>query len=105
MLRGKDLAVLHIIPGVDEVQANDPAIEQQIAAHLTDIAGLSWKLYTAPEGFDTAEAILDQADEGGATLLVIGSRKRSRVGKLFLGSIVQRVLLESEIPVLVVKTS
>ena len=105
VLRGQELAVLHIIGGVDEVEVNDPAVEQQVASQLADAAGLTWKLHTAPEGFDTAEAILDQAEEVGATLLVIGSRHRTRVGKLLLGSTVQRVLLESPIPVLVVKAS
>ena len=105
VLRGQELAVLHIIGGVDEVEANDPAVEQGVAGKLADVAGLTWKLHTAPEGYDTAEAILDQAEEVGATLLVIGSRHRTRVGKLLLGSTVQRVLLESEIPVLVVKTA
>jgi nucleotide-binding universal stress UspA family protein len=105
LLRGHDLAVLHIIPGVDEVEFNDPAVEKKVAAQLADVAGLTWKLHTAPEGFDTAEALLDEAEEVGATLLVIGSRQRTRVGKLFLGSVVQRVLLEAEIPVLVVKAS
>ena len=105
LLRSQDLAVLRIIGGVDEVEVNDPAVEQQVAAQLADVAGLTWKLHTAPEGFDTAEALLDQAEEVGATLLVIGSRHRTRVGKLLLGSTVQRVLLESHIPVLVVKAS
>ena len=59
----------------------------------------------APEGFDTAEALLDLAEEVDASLLVIGSRHRTRVGKLLLGSTVQRVLLEAQLPVLVVKAS
>ena len=105
VLRGHPLAVLHIIGGVDEVSVNDPVIERSVGAQLAGVVGLDWKLYTAPEGFDTAEALLDQAEEVGATLLVIGSRHRTRVGKLLLGSIVQRVLLESPIPVLVVKAS
>jgi nucleotide-binding universal stress UspA family protein len=105
VLRGQELAVLRIIGGVDEVTENDPSVEKQVAAQLADVAGLTWKLYTAPEGFDTAEALLDQAEEVGATLLVIGSRHRTRVGKLLLGSTVQRVLLEATIPVLVIKAS
>ena len=105
VLRGQDLAVLHIIAGVDEVKTNDPAVEEQVATQLADIAGLTWTLHTAPEEYDTAEALLDKADDVGATLLVIGSRHRTRVGKLLLGSTVQRVLLESSIPVLVVKAN
>jgi nucleotide-binding universal stress UspA family protein len=103
VLRGHDLAILHIIPGVDEVEVNDPSVEDHVAAQLANVAGLTWKLHTAPEGFDTAEALLDLAEEVGATLLVIGSRYRTRVGKMFLGSTVQRVLLEATLPVLVVK--
>lgn len=34
VLRGQELAVLHIIAGVDEVQANDPAIEQKVPTEL-----------------------------------------------------------------------
>ena len=105
VLRGQDLAVLNIIAGADEVEANDPAVEAKLADRLAGVDGLSWTLYTAPEEFDTAEALLDLADQVGATVLAIGSRHRTRVGKLLLGSTVQRVLLESTIPVLVVKAS
>lgn len=105
VLRGKELAVLHIIPGVDEVRANDPAVEKRVATLVEATAGLTWSVHTAPEGFDTAEALLDLAEEVGAAILVIGSRHRTRVGKLLLGSTVQRVLLESTVPVLVAKSS
>lgn len=48
VLRGQDLAVIQIIPGVDEVLVNDPAIEERVAEQLAGVAGLTWKLYTAP---------------------------------------------------------
>lgn len=105
LLRRQDLAVLRIIPGVDEARANDPAVEKAVGEQLAETSGLSWSLHTAPERFDTAEALLDKAEDVGATLLVIGSRHRTRVGKLLLGSTVQRVLLESSVPVLVVKAT
>ena len=102
-LRGQDLAVLNIIAGVDEVYHNDPAVEKHVADVLAGVTDLTWNLHTAPEEFDTSEALLEQAEEVKATLLVMGSRKRRPIGKLILGSVVQRVLLESQIPVLVVK--
>ena len=54
---------------------------------------------------DTAGAILDAVERAGAELLVIGARRRSPVGKAFLGSVTQDVLLDSPVPVLVVKAS
>jgi len=101
--RGQPLVVLRIIPGVDEATKEDPAILEQVGAELSDFADVSWTLRTAPEGFDTAEALLDLAEEVDAALLVIGARHRTRIGKLLLGSTVQQVLLEATIPVLVVK--
>ncbi|MCW2811511.1 MAG: hypothetical protein JWP61_1969, partial [Friedmanniella sp.] len=38
-----------------------------------------------------------------AELLVIGARRRSPVGKFLLGSVTQTLILQSEVPVLVVK--
>lgn len=45
----------------------------------------------------------DLVMEHGADTLVLGSRRRTAVGKLMMGSTVQRVLLDSPVPVLVVK--
>jgi nucleotide-binding universal stress UspA family protein len=103
--RGQPLIVLRIIAGVDEVTNEDPVVLKQVGAELSDFADVSWTLRTASEGFDTAEALLDLAEEVDASLLVIGSRHRTRVGKLLLGSTVQRVLLEAQVPVLVIKAS
>jgi len=50
-----------------------------------------------------AEEILTAAREVGATTIVIGLRRRSPVGKLFLGSSSQQVLLEADCPVVAVK--
>lgn len=52
---------------------------------------------------DVAEAVLTVAREVDATLVVLGIRRRSPVGKLLMGSVAQRVLLDAECPVLAVK--
>lgn len=65
--------------------------------------GIEYKIRTLVRGNDPAEDILAVAEEVGATLIVIGLRRRSPVGKLLLGSNAQRILLDSDCPVLAVK--
>lgn len=54
---------------------------------------------------EAVEALLEAAQEHSADLIVIGMRRRRPVGKLILGSMAQRVLLDSPVPVLSVKDS
>jgi len=49
---------------------------------------------------DTFEALVERTD---ARMVVLGLRRRSPVGKFLLGSDVQRLLLQLEVPVLAVK--
>jgi nucleotide-binding universal stress UspA family protein len=42
--------------------------------------------------------------ELGPDLLVIGARRRSPMGKAFLGSVAQNLILDADVPVLVVKS-
>ncbi|MGB7450088.1 MAG: universal stress protein [Ornithinimicrobium sp.] len=58
----------------------------------------------APVGStDPSENLIAVAEEVKAPLIVIGLRRRSKVGKLILGSHAQRVLLDASCPVLAVK--
>ncbi|GAB22815.1 hypothetical protein GOPIP_031_04370 [Gordonia polyisoprenivorans NBRC 16320 = JCM 10675] len=54
---------------------------------------------------DPVDAVLDEISDRHATRLVIGVKRRTPVGKLMLGSISQRLLLKSPIPVLAVKAA
>lgn len=54
---------------------------------------------------DAPDELLDSAQEHSATLIVIGIRSRSRVGKFFLGSNAQRIILGANVPVLAVKAA
>ena len=53
---------------------------------------------------DLVETLLTTADEVDASVIVIGLRHRTAVGKLLMGSNSQRILLQSDRPVLAVKT-
>jgi nucleotide-binding universal stress UspA family protein len=52
---------------------------------------------------DVAEAVLDAAEACSADVIVVGVRHRTPVGKLLLGSVAQRVILDAPCPVLAVK--
>jgi nucleotide-binding universal stress UspA family protein len=65
--------------------------------------GLPHEVLQPTSGLAAAEEILRVATERGADLIVIGMRRRSPVGKLFMGSTAQQVLLDAPCPVFAVK--
>ncbi|MCX6402047.1 MAG: universal stress protein [Propionibacteriales bacterium] len=52
---------------------------------------------------DVAEAVVSAAEAAGADLVVVGVRRRTPVGKLLMGSVAQRVILDAHCPVIAVK--
>lgn len=82
---------------ISEEQQVD-ALESRLAA-----AGVEHDVHHFRGAGGAADAILDHASRDDVTLVVIGQRRRSPVGKLVLGSTSQRVLLEADAPVVAVK--
>jgi nucleotide-binding universal stress UspA family protein len=54
-------------------------------------------------GADISEQLVQIAEEVDSPLIVIALRRRSPVGKLIMGSVAQRILLDARCPVLAVK--
>ena len=75
-----------------------------IRKELTE-TGLEHEVLQPTTGGTAAEEILRVVAERDADLLVIGLRRRSPVGKLFLGSTAQHLLLDAPCPVLAVKVA
>lgn len=100
---GADLAVLRALPGPEAEL--DSGAEAELRRRIAEVVGtdLTWQLHVVADAGSPPRALLDLASEVGAARLVIGTRRRSPVGKLLMGSTVQRIILESPIPVLVVK--
>ena len=85
---------------IDERYVPDDAAAK-IRARLED-TGAEFEMVKV-NAQDVAEAILEVADQHDAETIVLGLRKRSRVGKLILGSIAQRVLMDAKTSVLAVR--
>jgi nucleotide-binding universal stress UspA family protein len=105
-LRQVPMAVIHVAEGVDldVIEAHKAGLSDEIAQVLreVDLDDVEWTLQVTT-GEDVAEAVLDLVVDLDTELLVIGARRRSPVGKLFLGSVTQSIILHADVPVLVVK--
>jgi nucleotide-binding universal stress UspA family protein len=107
-LRQVTLHVLNVTWGLSPVErstaVDDTSLQDTIARLRDDGLEVNF-LPVNPEspGADTAGEIVRQAETLGVAMVVIGLRRRSAVGKMIFGSTAQRVLLESDVPVLAVK--
>ena len=105
--RGTDLAVVHVTDSAldaDNAEAYRLGIADEIESVLGPDVEVEWKLHLRTSSREVGEQVLALADQVGADLLVIGARRRSPVGKAFLGSVAQTIILQSAMPVLVVKS-
>ena len=65
--------------------------------------GIALEVRQEPHEGDLADEIVRVAETVDASVIVIGLRRRTPVGKLILGSNAQRILLDAPCPVLAVK--
>lgn len=66
-------------------------------------AGVPCQVRQSSHAGSLADEVLRVADHSDASLIVIGLRRRSPVGKLLMGSAAQQILLDADRPVLAVK--
>lgn len=89
-------------PGV-ATQEDLAKIRDRLAEELAGTK-CDWEVKQFLRGNDAAEEILALTEASPEVrLIVIGSRNRSKVGKLFMGSTAQRIILGAEVPVISVK--
>ncbi|MER7072776.1 universal stress protein [Terrabacter sp. NPDC000476] len=109
--RDTDLVVIHVVDSLDNdiAEANRVGIADAVerALSVTALPDVRWDVRLVAGGHDIAdvsEALLGTVRDLGPDLLVIGARRRSPMGKAFLGSVAQNVILDADVPVLVVKS-
>ena len=84
-------------------QRLDPQhVRQHLESITPEAAGLDISVVT-PDLHDPSDAVIQEAQRENATLIVVGLHRRSKVGKMLLGSTAQRVLLEATCSVLAVR--
>lgn len=108
-LRGSELVVINIVEtlDLDSQEALQLGLTDEIQAILNRVGqgDVRWRLRLAAEDQEVAAAIIAAAQEENASLLVIGARKRSPLGKFLIGSATQTIILDAPMPVLVVKVA
>ena len=102
--RNERLVVVNASPGgkqEDPSMADVQDVEQ--VQELLAASGVNAEFKQFVRGKSAVEEIDALVESLQASVLIIGLRKRSPVGKLFLGSVAQEILLSVSCPVLAVK--
>ncbi|MCE5254361.1 MAG: universal stress protein [Actinomycetia bacterium] len=105
---GSHLVVVHSIRGGGSIEAE----EQEVLAYRKELDAIDRRLTNEGiphtvrrliRGLSPAEDLVAVVSEEEADMIVIGIRRRSRTGKLLLGSDALEILLLADCPVLGVK--
>ncbi|MGY1849521.1 MULTISPECIES: universal stress protein [unclassified Blastococcus] len=103
-LRNQPLHVLNTSRGDAYVDPSYATAEDLAEVRrVLEESGVPFELEQRVGGRDGAEEVVAAAHRLGASLIVIGLRRRSPTGKLIFGSDAQRILLDAECQVLAVK--
>jgi nucleotide-binding universal stress UspA family protein len=103
--RGEPLVLLNSPRSGAPVSAGvapDAAVEELSARAAA--ASVELEVRQAAHSGEVADEVLRVAQETDASVIVIGLRKRSPVGKPLMGSSAQRILLDADRPVLAVES-
>jgi len=104
--RQERLVVVNASPGgsQEDLSKADAQDVERVEALLAD-SGLDAEFKQFVRGKSAVTEIEDMVESLHVSLLIIGLRKRTAVGKLILGSVAQDLLLSVSCPVLAVKAA
>jgi nucleotide-binding universal stress UspA family protein len=104
-MKAKLILIASLVGGkkedVEEINAFEKGL--RLAQKMAKDSGIECEKHLLMRGNAPGEDLVLYAKETDADLIVIGVKKRSKVGKLMFGSTAQYVILESDCAVLAVK--
>ena len=103
-----DILVVTALEGEPHEQLHDiekaeQALQSAKTILTSDNGGCETKLLLSESNKSAGEQLVECARKENVDLIVIGVKKRSKVGKMLTGSNAQFVILEADCPVLAVK--
>lgn len=102
--RNEHLLVVNASPGGAKEDASLADVEDfERVQKILEASGLSAEFKQFVRGKSAVEEIEELVETLPVSLLIIGLRKRTAVGKLIMGSVAQELLLSVSCPVLSVK--
>ncbi len=100
----ENLIVVNATPGgSSEDPSRADAQDVERVEQLISVSGIPAEFKQFVRGKNAVEELEDLVATHSVSMLVIGLRKRSAVGKLIMGSMAQEILMSIECPILAVK--
>ena len=104
---GASLLIVRALPQSPELKFEDIQREetslQGDAKEILGDSGISYETHAIVTNRSPGEEVVDFAKRNGVDEIVIGIRKRSKVGKLVFGSTAQFVILNAHCPVVSIR--
>lgn len=102
----ENLIVVNATPGgAHDDPARADAQDVERVELLLSVSGIKAEFKQFVRGKNAVEELEELVDQHQVSVLVIGLRKRTAVGKLILGSMAQEILMSISCPILAIKAS
>jgi nucleotide-binding universal stress UspA family protein len=103
--KGKIFLVSSMTKGTEGEQEQIKATEKELATLKSDLEaqGIACETHLLIRGMEPGEDLVRYSQEQQIDEILIGIRRRSKVGKLLFGSTAQYVILNAECPVVTVR--
>ncbi|RFO97356.1 universal stress protein UspA [Rhodoferax lacus] len=102
----ENLIVVNATPGgTGEDPSRADAQDVERVEQLISVSGIKAEFKQFVRGKNAVEELNDLVAAHSVSMLVIGLRKRTAVGKLIMGSMAQEILMTVECPILAVKAN